>query len=238
MLVARVRFSEARLGARLRWLCCSLVLVLLAPPRAAGAEPAGAFDVKIMAELEAESPEAAGVFRRANEARDHNDLEGAATLYREVRRLAPSFFHATRRLCGIERELGHREAAIALCREALAAAETPQNLSTLGAVLVSGEPSSAELDEAGHDVRRAMGLAPDDMAVHAMACEVALHRKDVALLKLCSTRLDQIAPTNEGTLFFGSIVALNEERFGDARDALDRARDGGLPPRATRASRR
>jgi hypothetical protein len=143
-------------------------LWLVAAP--AAADEKNAFDQKIMAELRARSPEAADVFQRANEAREKQDLPRARDLYLEVRRLVPSFDHAIRRLGMVEVELGNRDKGIALCREALATADTPENLSALAMMLAVGDaPRATDLAEADSLIPRpereeAEGPKPEDPA--------------------------------------------------------------------------
>src|SRR5689334_6773361 len=84
------------------------VVVAVAAVLLALAGPAGAvtdlatFDAQIEAELRRENPQAIDAFTRANAARARNELDAAADGYRQVLRQAPRFFHALRRLCGVE----------------------------------------------------------------------------------------------------------------------------------------
>src|SRR5512143_4274001 len=96
-------------------------------PYLRAAEALEAYTTRITAELQAKNPAAADLFARANAARDREEWAEAERLYREVRRLEPGFVHATHRLCGVVLNQGRRAEAIGLCREALAAADAPEN---------------------------------------------------------------------------------------------------------------
>src|SRR5262245_14366253 len=92
-----------------------LAAVTLATGVAAAGEP-DAYELKLLDELGAKNARAAESFRKANEARDNEQLELASGYYAEVQKLVPEFVPATRRRCGVERQLGHRDVAISLCR--------------------------------------------------------------------------------------------------------------------------
>jgi tetratricopeptide (TPR) repeat protein len=205
-----------------------LSLLVLAGPARAGDE---AFDQRIMAELEAKDADAARLFREANEARERGDVEGARARYLEVRARVPSFFHAARRLCGVEVRLGQRAEALGHCREALGMAQTPENQSAMARALIMDHPSSAELDEARALAVQAMNGAPDDRFAYEVACEISLKKQDEALLLRCSKALDRLAPAQKGTAVFAIFAALSEGRYDDAQRSLEQARSLGLDDR-------
>jgi tetratricopeptide (TPR) repeat protein len=188
-----------------------------------------AFEQRLLAELRAVSPDAAVAFQQANEARDKNDLARASEYYAEVHKMAPGFVAATRRQCNVELSLGHREPAIALCREALKTKETPENLSSLAAALASPDPTPAETAEAVTLAGKAMTLAPDDVDAHEAACGIAQRAHDLDLLRRCATRLQALAPDSFTTQIYYTHLALQEGRPGDAEAALEKAHKNGLP---------
>ena len=197
--------------------------------RPAAAEPPDAFDQRIAAELEALSPEAARTFEQANQARDRQDWEGARALYEDVRKLAPSFDHGTRRLCSVEASLGRHPQALAHCREALAAARTSQNLSALALTLTRASSTPADLQEANQLSAEAVALAPADKHVRRADCQLALVTADAPRLRACVSRLHIIAPDDSATDVFDALLAMLEQRRDDAYESLKKARSHGLP---------
>ncbi len=196
----------------------------------AAADDPDAFDREIAAEIQAQSPDAASAFRGANEARDRGDLARARELYQEVRRLAPGFYHATRRLCGVQLQLGNRATAISLCREARAVAETTENLGALAVALASPPHDRADVAEAQRLVSLGISRAPDDAHLRETSCQVAIAAEDLADLGACVHKLETIAPRTPSTHVFATIHAASEGRFDDARASLERARALGLAP--------
>src|SRR5882724_1216234 len=97
----------------------------------AQAKPQDEFNQRIDAELRAKDPALAEVFTRANEAREHDEHAKAEQLYAEVFEKDPSFLHAERRRCGEVLQLGRRDEALKLCRDAVDKAPSAPNLSAL-----------------------------------------------------------------------------------------------------------
>jgi Zn-dependent protease with chaperone function len=210
-------------------LCAALASAHLTP----ASEPPADFDRRISAELARQSPEAAALFQQANEARTKGDSRTAAALYERVRSMVPGFVHATRRQCGEEFRLGLRGKAVALCREAVGLEESAPNLATLAHVLTSAtdqsQPSPADVQEALTLAARAVKLDPDDPFTSLIVCEAAVHARNLDWLRYGTHRLTLSAPDEAGTHYFLSILAANEQRFGDARRELAKAHALGLP---------
>ena len=68
----------------------------------ASAAPRGDFEQKIYDELADIDPDAVPIMQAADKARDAEKTDEAAKGYEEVLRRAPTYFHAKRRLCGVE----------------------------------------------------------------------------------------------------------------------------------------
>ena len=208
----------------------AVLLALLAFVRPARADlHADAFDARIAAELEAEDHEAATLFAAANQARDRKDYAAASDLYERVRLRVPSFYHATRRRCGVELLAGHRDQGLALCREAVLAKETAENDSALAAALLSPPRGSSDMTEARRYVDRSLGLGPREPSVLATAGQYALQQGDFDLLQKVSTSLDEVAPDDTSTFVFRAFVKLAAGERDDAMTALEGARAHGLP---------
>ena len=221
--------GERGFGAGLRrglWVALACEAAL--SPRAATADDD--FEARINAELLSQSSEASALFKRANEARERRDLTTARDLYAEVRRIRPAFFHATRRQCGVERWLGHRTEAIALCREALeVGGATTENLNELARTLLAGDANHDELTEVRGLVARALRLSPKDLSTHDVACELALWTADKDKLRVEVRAMEQIAPGDRITLLRATMLAGMEGRIDDGEDLLEKAHKAGRP---------
>jgi len=199
----------------------------------ARAEPSEDFERKLETELREKDPSLVEVFSRANEARTKEDHATAEKLYAEVFEKAPSFVHAERRRCGELAALGQRAAALELCRDALKREESSPNLGALASLLASApkdeKPSVSELEEAYNLLERAQSLDPTDAHVALAQCQVAIPRQSVAELRTCTSRLDELAPKEPSTAWYGWIYAMSRENFGEAESQIERARKNGAP---------
>jgi Zn-dependent protease with chaperone function len=209
---------------------CFAVAVLSVTSLAA--ESIDAFDVRVVNELRAADPGAVEIWTRANAARDAGKAEEAVRLYAEVLARVPSFDHALRRMAFVEGALGRRADALAHAREALALSRSAENLGTLGRLLAevpNGTASTEEIAEARQLVDEAVQLKPDDGSSHAARAHVALATEDPATLRAEVRRLQESEPNEVGTQVLEFFASANEGRFTAARDALERAKELGLP---------
>lgn len=198
----------------------------------AHASPHGAeYERLLEAELRAKDPTLVDAFVRANQARARDDHEAAQQLYAEVFEKAPTFLHAERRRCGELLQLGQRDAALTLCRDAAEKEPIAPNLTALATALASGssrsKPSVSDLEEAYGLLSRAESLDPDDTYVALAQCQVAMQRQSVAELRNCSSRLDALAPSEPQTAWAAWMLAMSTGRFGDAEEQIERARKNG-----------
>jgi Zn-dependent protease with chaperone function len=190
------------------------------------------FEQQIDGELRARDPGAADRFAEGTEDVDRGELDRAADLFAQVRSAAPWFVHATRRLCGVETMRGHRDAALTLCREAVAADPSPVNEATLAAALITanGLPPQADIDEA---LRLAYGASVNEEHMSAFTqtvlCQCALAGRDFQTLGTCADRLLRIAPDEMSTHYFAAISAATRGEASSAERELDVARAKGLP---------
>jgi len=192
-----------------------------------------AFNERIAAELEARNPDAATMFARADECRDDGQLETAAFLYARVREMEPEFVHASRRLCLSLLALERRDEAVDICRDAVALEESSENLAALALTLARSTRTVAatpgQLDEAEQLAERASTDYPDDFFSQTVLCEVAMIRFNLDHLRICTDHLERIAPNEVVTAYFGTILAIGEERQVEALESLARARELGMP---------
>jgi Zn-dependent protease with chaperone function len=202
-----------------------------ASPSARAAEEA--FDREILEILRARDPGAVPAFEVANAANHQGKYEEANAAYLEVERRAPWYFHATRRRCAVQAELGHWADALALCRKALESERSPENLTAMARVLSSpGSKELLDLDEARTLVLEAIRKQPDRVYSRAVDCHIALLAGDLAGLRNSLAQLRQLAPDDVTTHYYAIWVALNDGSIGDARAHLERAKAAGLQPQA------
>jgi len=192
-----------------------------------------AFEQRLEAELRAVDPALVEVFARANQARARQDHAGAEKLYAEVFEKAPGFVHAERRRCGELLALDQHDAALALCRDAVAKAPQAPNLTALASVLAAesngSKPSVSELEEAYGLLERAEADDPEDSYVALAQCQVAMQRSSIPELRNCSSRLDALAPNDPRTAWASWLLAMSTGRFDDADEQIERARKNGAP---------
>jgi Zn-dependent protease with chaperone function len=140
----------------------------------------------------------------------------------------------------MESVLGNQGRAVELCRTALSMKESGFNLVALGSALIrrtqTNEPApEANIEEARRLSRKAVTLDHADPYAQRLVCEIALEDKDLASLRDCSRRLDEIASEDVLTLYFGALLDLSEGRYSRARGRTERAHALGLPDAPYRA---
>lgn len=217
------------------WLIPLVAAVLLASTAAWAIEDE-AYEAALIQQLQKLDPDQVDRFRQANQAREAKDLQRASSLYDQVRARVPAFSAATRRMCGVESELGHRDDAIKLCREALRREDLPENKSALARTLLhmpneQDKPTSNELGEALRLSAEAALVKRDDLFANVVHCEAALRSNDLKGMKWCSSRMKVIAPKEPITHMVLAIVEASEGRFEQGLEALEEAHRLGLPDR-------
>jgi Zn-dependent protease with chaperone function len=155
------------------------------------------FDDKLEQELTGSAPDAVPVLKEANAARRAKKHEQAVAAYARLRQLAPTFTAAARRQCQELLELGRRDEALALCREA-AKDGSADNIAGLAHALVESKPNRKvtplEIAEAIELAEKAIRLAPDDYWVHTVLCAIGAAKRDNTLLTRCTMALEKLAP--------------------------------------------
>src|SRR5882672_12038734 len=191
-------------------------------------------DKRLTAELEQSDPEAARLFAQANEARDRADHSTASGLYGQVYDSVPAFVHALRRQCNEELAQGHREMAVALCRNAVRQKESAENLAALARALMAGTPNfpsrPPDQIEALDLATRAAGMEPGNIFALAVQCQAALGRGERRILEDCVGNMATRYPDEGITHFFQMIRAAEAGRYDEAVGHLEKAHDAGLLP--------
>lgn len=189
-----------------------------------------ALNDRVIAQLQGENPEAAGLWREAIAAEAAGDVTKAAARYRHISELLPSFSPAVRRLCYAELQQGHAKEAIALCREALRQEASAENFGGLASVLAhSAGADAATLAEAAALATRAATLAPDDPHAQMTVCSIAMVRGRPQDTRDCADRLTAIAPDEPDTWVYAAFARASDGRFDDAKAHLDHAVMVGMP---------
>lgn len=214
-----------------------LLALLLLTPHRADAHEDKAHEERIARELRTISPEAEPLFSQANAALERGDLTGATALYERVRRLAPTFVHATRRQCHTESALAHTDQALRLCREALAQDPSPASRAALAAVLGAAAapkndeptPNGAQQQEALALAKEAISAETSDFHVAQTACHVGLMFKEFSLMRSGLRVLSQVGPEELNTHLCRFYLEASERRWDAAEASLSKARERGLP---------
>ncbi len=145
--------------------------------------------------------------------------------------VVPDFDHAHRRLCQVRADLGRRRAALEACRRAIELNESADNFATLAMVLVNAgrDKTSFATGDALVAARRAVELSPDSVSALTVLCHIGAMAEDHDAVRQCSTRLAELAPDDQLTHTFVTILAIADERWSDARESLERAKTLGMP---------
>ena len=198
------------------------------------------FNSFITSQLAIRDAAGADLFTQATQAEERGDHDAAADLYGRVRERDPWFFHATRRLCGVEAERGHRDRAIVLCREALAADHSPVNEASLARTLLAGSPPPAAdaVQEAYGHARNAADNNPNDAFAQVVLCEAAMAANELRALDECVRKLQAIDPRTLSTMYFSAVDHASQQHYDEALSDLDQAHELGLPDEPYRGMRR
>jgi hypothetical protein len=179
------------------WRSC-LPVFLTAVPSSPGAQESREIPeedestTRITAELEARNPEAADLFRQANQARADEKYFLAGDLYERVHQLVPDFHHAMRRHAWIMIRNGERIRAIALSRRANELSPETSNEQVLLAALMAGESPHLDGDERMEALSLAVKLVKDDTVEPGflpIIARVAELHEDLSLLERVAERL-------------------------------------------------
>ena len=129
--------------------------------------------------------------------------------------------------------MGDRQAALALCQDAVNKDASSENLGALGATLIAlpngATPSGSDLDLAQSALDRAAELAPGEAYLAQLQCQLALLQRSIPRLSTCSARLEQLAPNERSTVWSSWVLAMSQNRFSDARHLVQRAKSLHLP---------
>ncbi len=191
-------------------------------------------NAKLERELQAQSPEAADLFRRAVAASERKDHRTAAELYGRLRQLVPGFTPALRRQGGEELRLGHHEQAVALCREAVSLEPSPDNLSVLSMALIES-PDKVQQVEALELAISAAAKEPDNYFNALVLAQAAMVNDNLSRLESAAGRLVALAPQESEGYYFLAIAQASRGDFDRAEASLALARERGFPEESYQA---
>lgn len=186
------------------------------------------FEREVIARLAQISPEAVPVFQQATANWDAENYEAARAGFMRALELAPSFPDALRRLANVEMSLNLLDAATEHARAAYAAAKTPANATTLAEVLLAREDAKLHAEALTLAKEGAAGDPQSDYA-QIVLVQAAAAAQDLDAIKSAVNKLLEIAPDSPISHYFAGLLAMDQERWADARAELDRARELGLP---------
>ncbi len=212
-----------------------LLTLVAASLLAALSLPAGTledFDAKLEQELTAIDPGAVETWRSANLAREAGKHEEAQRLYADVYARVPQFHHALRRQAGEEIVLGQRDLAIQHAKQALDFDRSAENLSTLAAALIfttKVTPTAADIEQAKSLATEAVAKQPKESYAHVVLAQAAIMGNDFPTLQRETQKLEVLAPREQQTQILRITVAASQGEWSTAFDALEKARQLGLP---------
>jgi hypothetical protein len=185
--------------------------------------------VKTVAELRETSAEAADVFEKADADRRAQRFDDARAGYQRAAELAPKSPHPLRRLCTLALEIGpHDDAdalAVSYCRKARGRRDDDLQRQTLALALATPASSDADVAEA-YRLADAAAYGNDPFAYDVL-CAVSDRAASAGGLERCSKALRRLAPDSSETWVYTAMDAAIHERFGDAKEAIAKARDLG-----------
>lgn len=159
------------------------------------------------------------------------DWPTAINLYVDVIKISPNFVKGWRRLCEGYAYVGRPIDGAHACRQIFAAKQANAwDHSMLVHHLLTGPDGSksAVRAEVKQLVAEAITMAPKERWGYDAQCELAQLTNDFSSLKSCSQQLQQLAPDDRRSVSLAFVVALREQRFGEAQALIDRARGKGL----------
>ena len=222
--------------SRINAACCLLFVALVCawPLRIAAQEPSksfiengDAFEQAVAEELERLDPSLLEPWMQANQARETGDDERAVQLYAAVIEAQPTFDHALRRRCSVNRSRKHWADALADCQAAHQRAASLENAAALAGVLAEGPDTIRDRRRAKELTAKV--LASDEFDVtYLEACNTAVILEDQKLLGQCVAKLLDARPDTWETHYFAAIEHVLAGEYEDAQDSLDRAHELGL----------
>jgi hypothetical protein len=146
---------------------------------------------------------------------------------------APNWDRGWRRRCGVVLADARPQEAVSLCRKAVALQPSAENRAALAIALLrpaeDEEPAGrVELVEAGSLLQGVVQERPDFAEAWPPLCDWSIAASELGVLERCVGHLTATRPTEAGTLYFGAVLALQQQDVAGARKRLVAARTAGL----------
>jgi Zn-dependent protease with chaperone function len=197
--------------------------------RAAGRQRDPAQEQAYAAELAAVDPKLPEQFMAATRVMDEGKVAEAEAAFRKIAEAAPRHAPTLWRLSAMVLASGHRNEAIEKGRAAVAATDRWQAKSTLAEALLSAGGSQHDLDEAEGLIEELRRVHPSQDS-SMLAADLAAHRNNLQGLRVAVAELDGQAPEGgPGPDYFRFVLAVADERWSAADEALSHAVANGLP---------
>jgi Peptidase family M48 len=189
----------------------------------------------IWAQLEATAPDSLGDFKAATVAMDDDKHEEAARLFDAVRKKAPDFTPAIRRLGMSLVQAGKTESGFIFLEEAVEKDRSPENLSSLGQMLAYPGPDKEGTPE---QKRRAFELikeanrlpkSGDDADYTVMLAQLALELDNLVEFRRATESLITKHPDLMAAHYYNAILAASDEKWTLAESEIMKAESLGLP---------
>jgi hypothetical protein len=151
----------------------------------------------------------------------------------EVTDAAPGWDRGWRRRCGVVLADARPREAVTLCRKAVELDPSAENRTALAIALLrpteEEEPAGrVELIEAGALLQAVVQERPDFAEAWPPLCDWSIAASEIGVLERCVGHLTATRPTEAGTLYFGAVLALQQQDVAGARKRLVAARTEGL----------
>src|SRR5215470_17814138 len=192
----------------------------------------------IWQELEKVAPKSVETFKAATEAYDKDDYERAATLYRQVMEMAPSFDHVYRRLGSALSLSGKTDEGLRYLERASEMNPSPENLSTLARFL-DGRKEGKQSDKTRALDLAKMALAAyqaqnrnNDPSYAVIVAQIAFELDNVKEVRAAVNALAANHPDLMQTHFYLAILAATDEDWEKAEKEIKKAQSLGLPAEA------
>jgi len=193
----------------------------------------------IWSQLEATAPDALEDFKAATAAMDADNHEEAARLFDAVRKKAPDFTPAIRRLGMSLVQAGKTKSGFEFLEQAVAKERSPENLFSLGWMLAyPGTDKQGTIEQK----RRAFALIKevyrlpqtrDDADYIVMLAQLALEIDNLPEFRQATESLVAKHPDLMSAHYYNAILAASDEKWSIAEAEIKKAESLGLSPQAT-----
>jgi hypothetical protein len=221
----------------------SLLALVLAVCAVVSAQPSTrdmGKEEEIWTQLKKIAPSSIADFKAATSAMDADNYEEAARLFEAVRKKAPDFTPAIRRLGLSLVETGKTESGLLFLEDAVAKERTPENLYSLARALAypgAGKEATPEQKRRAFALMKEAMRLPDgggDAGYGAMLAQLALDIDNLAEFRQATESLVARHPDLMPTHYFNAILAANDEKWAVAEAEIKKAESMGLSSDVTR----